>query len=408
SRLLCSSRGHEWPYGDCQNPDRRARSPLFVLRGGKNRPRESLPHRGAGTGKSRMLHEMKGLLCEAATPSQLMPPWCSTEQQQEVFDRMDNAYVFKQRHSSFRRCLNTTSASACCTSSCQKNGCQLKRSCSPLRWTIENVISMLAEMEDVGDMKTMSVIICVAGWTGQVNERWQQHVRPPSLAGFDSKFDESTRRVDFEVLPCRGFDVYDHIGETRMNVEQLQSLQLIRITPDARLECAFIPLVLLLQNLSRKNADGDVPDNLLSTMEHVFEDTSMKELKVVSAELRDTKSCSQVWKAPMHLGSMLSMSTTHASPVGEWSKRSRMQRSIALQAPSNATEELSDEARTKAVADSEVFMLITNAKADTILLPPRCRIVSEKEFGTYCGPFATRAYGNFLDPPDVTSASRQA
>eukprot|EP00644_Phytophthora_capsici_P015162 jgi/Phyca11/575544/estExt2_Genewise1.C_PHYCAscaffold_750066 len=129
---------------------------------------------GPGTGKSRMLDEMKGLLCEAATRSE----------DQALIDRMNSAYMFRvtfengtpaagsllnpefpeydisyrmlyqlsprnKKFGSFTDRLNTLSQ-------------QGKR--------IEDVIDILAKLEKVDDVKKMTVILCVDGFQKLVND----------------------------------------------------------------------------------------------------------------------------------------------------------------------------------------------------------------------------------------------
>lgn len=54
---------------------------------------------------------------------------------------------------------------------------------------------------------------------------------------------------------------------------------------------------------------------------------------------------------------------------------------------------------------TDVFLLVTPAQATKFALPLRCGIVSTSEFGRYFGPFASRAYRSFLEPPDFNTAS---
>ncbi|EGZ28919.1 hypothetical protein PHYSODRAFT_440456, partial [Phytophthora sojae] len=64
--------------------------------------------------------------------------------------------------------------------------------------------------------------------------------------------------------------------------------------------------------------------------------------------------------------------------------------------------------RAKAVGDSDVFLLITSVRLTTqFSLPPRCGVVSYDEFREYFGPYASRAFRSFLDPPYINTASLQ-
>ncbi|KAE9061779.1 hypothetical protein PF005_g30033, partial [Phytophthora fragariae] len=128
---------------------------------------------GRGTGKSRMLDEMKGLLCEAAKQSQ----------QQELVERLENAYVFRV----------TFGGGTCTTGTLLDSGVpefdvsyrmlyqlakdrnewtqfvfELKQLKLPL--SMGMVMEILATLKTVDNAKDMSVILCVDGLQHLIND----------------------------------------------------------------------------------------------------------------------------------------------------------------------------------------------------------------------------------------------
>ncbi|POM80159.1 LOW QUALITY PROTEIN: Crinkler (CRN) domain containing hypothetical protein, partial [Phytophthora palmivora] len=120
---------------------------------------------GQGTGKSRMLDEMKNLLCQAAEQSM----------DQEFIKRMENAYVFNMTFGDHTAAIHSLRVPEYEISyrmlyqlSKEKPGWstfryELERSYSNLPLTIGSVIALLAKLEKINHMKDMTVVLCVDG-----------------------------------------------------------------------------------------------------------------------------------------------------------------------------------------------------------------------------------------------------
>ncbi|KAE9268264.1 hypothetical protein PF001_g29723 [Phytophthora fragariae] len=172
---LCTSDGQDWSYQGASELVAEVAQPLVAHYEAwklgyhdKQNHAINLVMDGRGTGKSRMLDEMKGLLCEAAKQSQ----------QQELVERMENAYVFRV----------TFEDGTCTTGNLLDSKCpefdvsyrmlyqlakdriewpqfvdRLVESYPSLRLRIETVMEILATLEKVDNMKNMTVILCVDG-----------------------------------------------------------------------------------------------------------------------------------------------------------------------------------------------------------------------------------------------------
>ncbi|CAK4714470.1 unnamed protein product, partial [Aphanomyces euteiches] len=126
---------------------------------------------GPGTGKSRMLDEMKGLLCEAA----------ARLKNQALVDRMESAYVF---HVTFDD--DSTNGSALLENpkfdisyrmlyQLAKFGIDWDVFVSTLKkysslWLgVGQVMAILAKLEKISNVENMSVILCVDGLQNLAN-----------------------------------------------------------------------------------------------------------------------------------------------------------------------------------------------------------------------------------------------
>ncbi|KAE8971528.1 hypothetical protein PR002_g26798 [Phytophthora rubi] len=172
---LCTSDGQDWAYQGAPGLVAELAQPLVAHNEawklgyeGKQNYAINLVLDGRGTGKSRMLDEMKGLLCEAAKQSQ----------QQELVERMKNAYVFRVTFEG-----GTSSTGNLLDSECPEFDVsyrmlyqlakdriewpkfvdQLVESYPSLFLCIEEVMEILATLEKIGNMKNMTVILCVDG-----------------------------------------------------------------------------------------------------------------------------------------------------------------------------------------------------------------------------------------------------
>ncbi|GLE02973.1 hypothetical protein PINS_up011852 [Pythium insidiosum] len=181
-RRLCASVGQDWPYqGAPQLVDRLA-TPLEhhynawqIGNQDKQNHAINLVLSGAGTGKSRMLDEMKDLLCRAATRSK----------NQALMDRMESAYVFRVTFE------NGTAATGSLLD--PKNpdydisyrmlyqlakdripwlafADRLSDMYSTLRLRIDTVIEILAKLRTISNAEDMTVILCVDGLQKLVND----------------------------------------------------------------------------------------------------------------------------------------------------------------------------------------------------------------------------------------------
>ncbi|KAE9068544.1 hypothetical protein PF006_g29768, partial [Phytophthora fragariae] len=172
---LCTSDGQDWAYQGTSELAAELAQPLVTHYKAwelgyedKQNHAINLVVGGTGTGKSRMLDEMKGLLCEAAKQSQ----------QQDLVERMENTYVFRvtfeDETSSTGNLLDSDvpdfDVSYRMLYQLAKDREEwmifvdrLVESYPSLFLCIETVMEILATLEKVDNMKDMTVILCVDG-----------------------------------------------------------------------------------------------------------------------------------------------------------------------------------------------------------------------------------------------------
>ncbi|KAL3670192.1 hypothetical protein V7S43_004507 [Phytophthora oleae] len=169
---LCEGSGKDWKYQGASDIVNSLKEPLVehfnawkVENQAPSMHAINLVLSGQGTGKSRMLDEVKGLLCEAA----------SQAENQEFLERMQNAYVFNVSFEndtapvgslwhpddprygvSYRMLYQLTKKKLNWAEFLNR----VKDTYGKLFVTIKDVVAMLAELESV-DVKDLTVILCV-------------------------------------------------------------------------------------------------------------------------------------------------------------------------------------------------------------------------------------------------------
>ncbi|KAG1711953.1 hypothetical protein DVH05_009193 [Phytophthora capsici] len=181
TKRLCSSTGSKWEYQGGKELVEALAKPLVDhynawKLGNQDKQSHPLPLvlSGPGTGKSRMLDEMKGLLCEAAMRSE----------DQVLIDRMNSAYMFRvtfengtpatgsllnpdipEYDISYRMLYQLSTGDKSFGSFTDR-----LKMFSQQRFRIEDVIDILAELEKIDDVKNMTVILCVDALQQLVND----------------------------------------------------------------------------------------------------------------------------------------------------------------------------------------------------------------------------------------------
>ncbi|ETI35539.1 hypothetical protein F443_18128 [Phytophthora nicotianae P1569] len=180
-KRLCASSGQDWPYQGAPELVDLLVKPLIKHYNAWHRYNEDKQNHainlvlgGAGTGKSRTLDEMKGLLSAAAARSK----------NQALLDRMNSAYVF---HVTFGNGTSPTGSLldrdnpdydvsyrmlyqlAKDRRNWKKFAKTLKTSYQSLELTIEASIDVLAKLEEIDSVRDMTVILCVDGLQKLVN-----------------------------------------------------------------------------------------------------------------------------------------------------------------------------------------------------------------------------------------------
>ncbi|KAH9149409.1 hypothetical protein AeRB84_007517 [Aphanomyces euteiches] len=177
-KRLCRSSGQDWPYQGASNLAVQLTESLaqhYKSWQEKNQDKQNhaiiVVSSGPGTGKSRMLDEMKGLLCEAA----------ARLKNQALVDRMESAYVF---HVTFDD--DSTNGSALLENpkfdisyrmlyQLAKFGIDWDVFVSTLKkysslWLgVGQVMAILAKLEKISNVENMSVILCVDGLQNLAN-----------------------------------------------------------------------------------------------------------------------------------------------------------------------------------------------------------------------------------------------
>ncbi|GMF23225.1 unnamed protein product [Phytophthora lilii] len=272
------------------------------------------------------------------------------------------------------------------------------------------------------------------------------------------------------ILSRRKYYQFELIGQhTNMTVDWLQNIGFIRYTPDKRLECPFIILMMLMKSIPKKPGDEDYADNqikrlalgwqpfeqfvafhrrvksiafsgypvLLSAFHAgarfgatdrllIHEEVPRTVVKAVS-QLETKSGSKDSLIRTEHHGSVdiSTMSTVvvnadHAA-AGDIFMRVHLtdgNRQIhsneVIQCKFTERNQKIDRAyyekeRTKAVNNaSDVFLLIAPSDlVEPFDLRKRCGIVSKAEFNDYFGPFASRAYRSLFEAPDINNASYQ-
>eukprot|EP00644_Phytophthora_capsici_P006305 jgi/Phyca11/569447/estExt2_Genewise1.C_PHYCAscaffold_320358 len=287
---------------------------------------------------------------------------------------------------------------------------------------------------------------------------------------FDSRVfkPDTCKELVSAILLQRRYYVSDVIGETNLTVDELRSFGLFRLTSKGCLECAFIFLVELIRKMSKlegelANFDDHITRSVTAwqPVEYfvgfyrqvksiAFRNTplplskfhagarfsniggvlitepSPREL-VQALHQHGTKSSSGVslvttdQHGDVKVSDMqtIIINGTRASAGnlfmtveltnfgGQQVKCNEVIQCKFLHTKAKFDEDVYAAEREKAVDDSDVFLLITPSSVDEFDLPPKCGIVSEKEFRQYFGPFASRAFRSILAPPDINKASSE-
>nr|ALV13261.1 CRN112c [Phytophthora sojae] len=274
------------------------------------------------------------------------------------------------------------------------------------------------------------------------------------------------REVLAAILSRRRYKLFDRIGRTDMTVDCLRSFGLFRWGAEGHLECAFILLVLLMQKLPKKLGEVDNFDDHLTRTVLVWqrfeqfvafyrrvksiaycetpvalsgfhagarfgaiqdiiitEPTSRTVVEALRQE--DTKSssddstCFTNRDGGVKISDMDTIVINGASAsAGDLFMRVQLKvgrqnvqcneviQCKLLQTKQKIDEDAYAKERAKAANESsDVFLLVTPAQATEFDLPPRCGLVSANDFGRYFGPFTSRAYRSFLEPPNINTAS---
>ncbi|ETP50800.1 hypothetical protein F442_03975 [Phytophthora nicotianae P10297] len=274
------------------------------------------------------------------------------------------------------------------------------------------------------------------------------------------------REVLAAVLSRRRFGLFDRIGRIDLTVDSLRSFGWFRWGEEGHLECAFILLMMLMRKLLKKLGEVDNFDEHLTRSVLVWQRfeqfvafyrrvksiaysetpvplstfhagarfgaihniliTELSSRTVVEAiHQQDTKSgpdnstCFTNRDGGVKVSAMNTIVINGASAsagdlymrvqltVGDQQvKCNEVIQCKLLQTKQKINDDTYAKERAKAVnGSSDVFLLVTPAQATEFALPPRCGIVSSNEFGRYFGPFASRAYRSFLEPPNINTAS---
>ncbi|OQR89637.1 crinkler (CRN) domain-containing protein [Thraustotheca clavata] len=274
------------------------------------------------------------------------------------------------------------------------------------------------------------------------------------------------REVLAAILSRRRYDLFERVGHTDMTIDGLRSFGLFRWTREGYLECAFILLVMLMRKLPKKRGEVDSFDEHLTRSVLVwqrFEQFVSFYRRVKSIAYCQTPVELSTFHAGARFGSVNGVLIEELQPrtvveaVHQHDSKSGVEDSTfftnrdggvnvsemntivingasasagdifmrvqlmiddqqvqcneviqckLLQTKQKINEAMYAKERTKAVnGDSDVFLLITPAQATEFALPPLCGIVSTNEFDQYFGPFASRAYRSFLEPPNINTAS---
>ncbi|KAK1941272.1 hypothetical protein P3T76_007138 [Phytophthora citrophthora] len=169
---LCKGSGMNWEYQGASKIANSLRDPLVKHfkawkdgRGDKSAHAMNLVLSGPGTGKSRMLDEMPKLLREAAVQ----------EEDPELLKRIQKAYVFNvtfENATAVSTAIDNPTFEVCYRMLYQLTKEKLdwlvfrhrvKTSFGKVPLTIQSVVTMLAELISVEDVKDITVILCVDG-----------------------------------------------------------------------------------------------------------------------------------------------------------------------------------------------------------------------------------------------------
>ncbi|EGZ27799.1 hypothetical protein PHYSODRAFT_554186 [Phytophthora sojae] len=251
------------------------------------------------------------------------------------------------------------------------------------------------------------------------------------------------REVLAAILSRRRYKLFDRIGRTDMTVDCLRSFGLFRWGAEGHLECAFILLVLLMQKLPKKLGEVDNFDDHLTRTVLVwqrFEQFVAFYRRVKSIAYCETPVALSGFHAGARFGAIQDIiiteptSRTVVEALRQEDTKSSSDDSTAsagdlfmrvqlkvgrqnvqcneviqcklLQTKQKIDEDAYAKERAKAANESsDVFLLVTPAQATEFDLPPRCGLVSANDFGRYFGPFTSRAYRSFLEPPNINTAS---
>jgi len=269
------------------------------------------------------------------------------------------------------------------------------------------------------------------------------------------------QEVLIAILSRRTYGIFDQIGQTNLTVDEICRFGFVRWTPDKRLNCPFILLVMMVRSIGELKKFNEHFTRSVLAWQRVEQFVALyRQVKsivyrkipvdlstfhsgacfgsingiviresnsrtVEAAHHHDTKSgyedstCFTIRVGSVTVSdtytNVINGSSTSAGDIFMRIRLTMGDQEVEcneviqcklLKSKQNINAEMYENERAKAVnKNSDVFLLITSAHADEFALPARCGIVSSNEFDEYFGPFAGRAYQSFMEPPNINTAS---